>query len=111
MLHQWISGDQFEGALTQGKVAIGWKKTPLGARYNLIKELPNGNRMVRHAEGIAPNMFIIPSIREPGTKPKGTELSSAVPIDNEMCAVSASSAGRSKTARRHPTGSEDRRDR
>src|ERR1700730_13783356 len=43
--------------------------------------------MVRHAECIMPNMFIIPSIREPGTMPKrrerGTELSWAVPIDNE----------------------------
>ena len=56
-------------------------------RYNLIKDLPNGNRMVRHAECIVPNMFIIPNIREPGTMPKrkerGTELSWAVPIDNE----------------------------
>ena len=71
----------------QGKATIGWEKTPLGVRYNLIKDLPNGNRMVRHAECIVPNMFIIPSIREPGTVPKrkerGTELSWAVPIDNE----------------------------
>ncbi|HEU0157268.1 MAG TPA: Rieske 2Fe-2S domain-containing protein, partial [Stellaceae bacterium] len=63
MLHQWISGDQFDGALMQGKATIGWEKTPLGVRYNLIKDLPNGNRMVRHAECILPNMFIIPSIR------------------------------------------------
>src|SRR6516225_9820285 len=87
MLHQWISGDQFDGALMQGKATIGWEKTPLGVRYNLIKDLPNGNRMVRHAECIVPNMFIIPSIREPGTVPRrkqrGTELSWAVPIDNE----------------------------
>ena len=71
----------------QGKATIGWEKTPLGVRYNLIKDLPNGNRMVRHAECIVPNMFIIPSIREPGMVPKwkqrGTELSWAVPIDNE----------------------------
>jgi hypothetical protein len=87
MLHQGISGDQFEGALMQGAPRIGWDKTPLGVRYNLIKDLPNGNRMVRHAECIVPNAFIIPSIREPGTNPKrqerGTELSWAVPIDNE----------------------------
>src|SRR5882762_678962 len=87
ILHQWISGDQFDGALMQGNATIGWEKTPLGVRYNLIKDLPNGNRMVRHAECIMPNMFIIPSIREPGTVPKrkqrGTELSWAVPIDNE----------------------------
>ena len=84
---QWISGDLFDGALVQGKATIGWEKTPLGVRYNLIKDLPNGNRLVRHAECIMPNMFIIPSIREPGTKPKrrerGTELSWALPIGNE----------------------------
>jgi hypothetical protein len=87
MLHQWISGDQFEGALMQGAPTIGWEKTPRSARYSLIKDLPNGNRLGRHAECIVPNMFIIPSIREPGTPPKrkqrGTELSWAVPIDNE----------------------------
>lgn len=87
MLHQGISGDQFEGALMQGRPHISWEKTPLGVRYTLIKDLPTGNRMVRHAECIVPNMFIIPSIREPGTTPKrrerGTELSWAVPVDNE----------------------------
>jgi len=87
MLHQGISGDQFEGALMQGAPRIGWDKTPLGVRYNLIKDLPNGNRMVRHAECIVPNAFIIPSIREPGTnlkrRERGTELSWAVPVDNE----------------------------
>ena len=36
MLHQWISGDQFEGALMQGRLTIGWEKTPLGVPYNLI---------------------------------------------------------------------------
>jgi hypothetical protein len=79
--------DRFEGASMQGTPTIGWEKTPLGVRYNLIKDLPNGNRMVRHAEYIVPNMFVIPTIREPGTKPKrserSTELSWAVPIDNE----------------------------
>src|ERR1700745_2661694 len=45
MLHQWISGDQYDGALMQGRATIGWEKTPLGVRYNLIKDLPNGNRM------------------------------------------------------------------
>jgi predicted nucleotidyltransferase len=28
----------------QGKATIGWEKTPLGVRHNLIKDLPNGNR-------------------------------------------------------------------
>lgn len=87
MLHQWISGDQFEGALMQGKTRIGWDRTPLGVRYNVVKDLPSGNLLVRHAECILPNAFLIPSIREPGTVPKrrelATELSWAVPIDNE----------------------------
>jgi hypothetical protein len=87
MLHQTISGDQFQGALMQGAPSIDWEKTPLGVRYNLIRELPNGNRMIRHAECIVPNAFMIPNIREPGTVPKrrecATELSWAVPIDNE----------------------------
>ena len=87
MLHQWISGDQFAGAMMQGSARIDWDRTPLGVRYNLVKDLPNGNRLVRHAECIVPNAFIIPSIREPGTTPKrrerGTELSWAVPVDNE----------------------------
>jgi hypothetical protein len=42
MLHQWISGDQFDGALMQGTPTIGWERTPLSVRYNLIKDLPNG---------------------------------------------------------------------
>jgi hypothetical protein len=87
MLHQMISGDQFQGALMQGAPRIGWERTPLRVRYNLIKDLPNGNRMVRHAECIVPNAFLIPNIREPGTAAKRqercTELSWAVPIDNE----------------------------
>jgi len=69
----------------QGRPKIGWEKPPLGVRYKLTKDLPNGNRMVRHDECIVPNMFIIPSIREPGTAPKrkerGTELPWAVPVE------------------------------
>jgi phenylpropionate dioxygenase-like ring-hydroxylating dioxygenase large terminal subunit len=109
MLHQWISGDQFDGALMQGKATIGWEKTSLGVRYNLIKDLPNGNRMVRHAECIVPNMFIIPSIREPGTAPKrkqrGTELSWVVPIDNEHVRGISIVAWRSRMARPSSIGS------
>ena len=71
----------------QGAPSIGFEKTALGVRYNLVKDLPNGNRFVRHAECILPNAFIIPDIREPGTtrkrKERGTELSWAVPVDNE----------------------------
>jgi hypothetical protein len=56
-------------------------------RYNLTKDLPNGNRFVRHAECIVPNTFVIPDIRETGRMPKhkqrGSELSWAVPVDNE----------------------------
>jgi phenylpropionate dioxygenase-like ring-hydroxylating dioxygenase large terminal subunit len=87
VLHQMISGDQFEGALMQGAPRIGFEKTTLGVRYNLTKSLPNGNRFERHAECIVPNAFLIPNIREAGTTPKReercSELSWAVPVDNE----------------------------
>jgi len=87
VLHQMISGDQFDGALMQGTPSIGFEKTALGVRYNLVKDLPNGRRFVRHAECILPNAFIIPDIREAATTPKrkerGSELSWAVPVDNE----------------------------
>jgi hypothetical protein len=53
-----ISGDQFEGALMQGAPYIAFEKTALGIRYNLIKDLPNGNRFVRHAKCIVPNVFV-----------------------------------------------------
>jgi phenylpropionate dioxygenase-like ring-hydroxylating dioxygenase large terminal subunit len=67
MLHQMISGDQFEGALMQGAPQIGFENTPLGVRYRVVKDLPNGNRFVRHAECVVPNAFLIPNIRETGT--------------------------------------------
>jgi hypothetical protein len=87
VLHQMISGDQFEGALMQGAPQIDFENTSLGVRYRVVKDLPNGNRFVRHAECIVPNAFLIPNIRETGTMPKRrercTELSWAVPVDNE----------------------------
>jgi hypothetical protein len=87
MLHQMISGDQFDGVLMQGAAHIGFENIPLGVRYRVVKDQPNGNSFVRHAECIVPNAFLIPNIREAGTKPKRkercTELSWAVPVDNE----------------------------
>ncbi len=71
----------------QGAPRIAFETTPIGVRYNLTKDLPNGNRFVRHAECIVPNAFVIPDIRETGAMPKheerGSELSWAVPVDNE----------------------------
>lgn len=87
MLHQTISGDQFEGALMQGAAQIGFENTALGVRYRVVKDLPNGNRFVRHAECVVPNAFLIPNIRELGTTLKRqeccSELSWAVPVDNQ----------------------------
>jgi hypothetical protein len=61
--------------------------TSLGVRYRVIKDLPNGNRLVRYAECIVPNAFLIPDIRETGTVPeckeRCTELSWAAPVDNQ----------------------------
>src|SRR5665213_2031464 len=70
VLHQMISGDQFEGALMQGKPNISWDKTSLGVCYNLIKDLPNGNRLVRHGECVVPNIGLVPNLRESGKDPK-----------------------------------------
>lgn len=90
ILHQAISGNQFEGALMKGKPNITWEKTNLGVRYRLIKDLPNGNRYVRYVECVLPNIFLVSSIHETGDHPKRkdrcTELSWAVPIDNEHVA-------------------------
>jgi hypothetical protein len=58
--HEFLAGcredvlRKAEGAWKVRRRTIGWEKTPLGVRYNLIKDLPSGNRMVRHAECIVP---------------------------------------------------------
>lgn len=87
VLHQMISGDQFNGALMQGKANISFEKTALGTRYKVVKDLPNGNRMVRYAECILPNIYLVPNIHETGqqarSKHKATEFSWTVPVDNE----------------------------
>jgi phenylpropionate dioxygenase-like ring-hydroxylating dioxygenase large terminal subunit len=87
VLHQMISGDQFQGALMQGTPNISWDKTSLGVRYNLIKDLPNGNRLVRHGECVVPNIGLVPNLRESGKNPKHeqrcSDLTWFVPIDNE----------------------------
>jgi len=87
VLHQMISGDQFQGALMQGTPNISWDKTSLGVRYNLIKDLPNGNRLVRHGECVVPNIGLVPNLRESGKHPKHeqrcSDLTWFVPIDNE----------------------------
>jgi phenylpropionate dioxygenase-like ring-hydroxylating dioxygenase large terminal subunit len=47
MLHQMISGDQFEGALMQGAPQIGFENTSLGVRYRVVKDLPIPTSRVR----------------------------------------------------------------
>jgi phenylpropionate dioxygenase-like ring-hydroxylating dioxygenase large terminal subunit len=91
VLHQMISGDQFKSALMQGTTKIGFEKTSLGLRYRIIKDLPTGYRVVRYGECVLPNIFLVPNLHEPGTVPKRqdrcSELSWAVPIDNEHVAA------------------------
>ena len=90
-LHAAISGDQFGSVVTSVKAAskpdIGFEKTPLGVRYRMFRELPNGNRLERYVENVLPNAYLVASIHEQGDKPKlkakATELSWCVPIDNE----------------------------
>jgi len=71
----------------QGTPQLSLEKTSLGVRYKFINDLPNGNRLVRFAECVVPNMFLIPDIHiagaEPVRKSRATELSWVVPIDNE----------------------------
>ena len=87
VLHQQISGDQFDGALMQGKSRIDFDTTDLGVRYQVIKDLPNGNRLVRYAEVVIPNIILVPDIHEKGTrvksKDRATEVTWTVPVDNE----------------------------
>lgn len=87
MLHQNISGDQFESAMMLGTTSIAFEDTPLGIRYKMEKELPNGNRYIRCSECVLPNIALIPNIRESGDAPKFEErcsdLTWVVPIDNE----------------------------
>src|SRR5260370_33984452 len=58
MLHQWISGDQFDGALMQGKATIDWVKTPLGVRYK-------GNWHKAADQPLAPNRRARSYLRSP----------------------------------------------
>jgi hypothetical protein len=87
ILHQANSGEQFRGAMMEGVPRIAFEKTPLGVRYNIVRDLPNGNRFVRHAECVLPNIFLVPNLHESGTEPKRkdrcSEISWCVPIDNE----------------------------
>ena len=87
MLHQEISGDQFKGAMMGSVPRIVFEKTALGVRYNLVRDLPNGNRFIRHAEAVLPNIFLVPNLHDPGSEPKRrdrcSEMTWCVPIDNE----------------------------
>ncbi|MGO4330407.1 Rieske 2Fe-2S domain-containing protein [Cupriavidus sp. 2TAF22] len=92
LLHQVISGNQGHNmldGLTQEMMArdmakIDFQKTPLGVRFNMVRELPNGDYFIRHAECIVPNAFLVPAVNDSGArKSRATELSWAVPVDNE----------------------------
>jgi hypothetical protein len=71
----------------EGVPRIGFEKTALGVRYNVARDLPNGNRFIRHAECVLPNIFLVPNLHDPGTEPKRkdrcSEMTWCVPIDNE----------------------------
>ena len=88
VLHDMISGDQFNSVLTLGGwPKIGFNETNLGVRYNLEKVLPNGNRLERHSEVILPNIVLVANIHQKGLEPiwreKATEVIWCVPVDNE----------------------------
>jgi nitrite reductase/ring-hydroxylating ferredoxin subunit len=87
MLHTQISGAQFQGALgVKDAPRIDFEETPLGVRYALERELPNGNRLIRHSELVLPNIILIPSIYEDGSAAvecdKPSEVTWAIPVDD-----------------------------
>jgi hypothetical protein len=94
MLHQRISGDQFNGVLMQGsRPDIGFERTSLGVRYRFIRDLPNGNRLVRYVENVLPNISLISNIHEKGEHPveqdRPSEVTWAVPTDDtHVCGYS-----------------------
>jgi len=87
VLHQSISGDQFESAMMQGQGAIAFEPTSLGVRYKMTKALPNGNTLIRCSECVVPNIALIPNIREKGVdlveEDRCTDVTWVVPVDSE----------------------------
>ena len=88
VLHAANSGDQFGSVVTApGTPEISFEETSLGARYNMYRDLSNGNRLLRHGEAVVPNIMLVPNIHELGGVPKEkarcTELSWCVPVDKE----------------------------
>src|SRR5712691_11703228 len=64
-LHTMISGPQFVGALgTVVRPTIEFEETGIGVRYQLVRDLPSGNRLFRSAECVVPNIILVPNIRE-----------------------------------------------
>jgi hypothetical protein len=94
VLHEMISGDQFNSVLTRGDWPTIWfNETKLGVRYNMVKELPNGLILERHSEGILPNIVLVANVHQRGKVPiwreKSTEVTWCVPVDNEtVCGLS-----------------------
>jgi nitrite reductase/ring-hydroxylating ferredoxin subunit len=88
VLHNTNSGDQFGSVITTaGWPDIRFEETSLGVRYCFFRDLPNGNRLERFTECVLPNVYLVSNIHERGDKPKVkdrcTEVTWAVPIDNE----------------------------
>jgi nitrite reductase/ring-hydroxylating ferredoxin subunit len=109
VLHEMISGDQFNSVLTQGDwPEIGFEETALGMRYNLDKSLPNGNLLERHSEVILPNIVLVANIHQRGHEPiwreKATEVIWCVP-NTRRSTASASAPGPPRTVSPIPTGS------
>ena len=99
ILHKMISGEQFVGAMLQGSPQLSLEKTALGVRYRFVNDLPNGNRLMRFAECVVPNIFLIPDIRcaaprNPAADPRdrielggaGRQRDDARPLDRLLAA-------------------------
>jgi nitrite reductase/ring-hydroxylating ferredoxin subunit len=94
VLHEMVSGDQFNSILTKGNWPTIWfDKTALGMKYNLLRTLPNGLILERHSECIIPNVVLVANVHQRGEKPiwreKATEVTWVVPVDDEtVCGMS-----------------------
>jgi len=87
ILHTMISGAQFSGVLgLSQRPEIEFEETSLGARYHVERDLPNGNRLTRYVEVVAPNIYLVSNIHERGDRlienDRPSEFSGAVPIDD-----------------------------
>src|SRR4051794_22064983 len=109
MLHQTISGDQFQGALMQGKTRIGWEKTPLACATTSSRICRTATAWCATPSASCRTRSSFRTSASRARRRNGRSAARNCPgrcrSTTSMCAGSASSPGRSKTANPSATGS------